>query len=66
MRDRKNEERFDEEDSEGEVAWRSAADGRPRDMAQPRPFYFLVRKAFEVSFASCGSGGGVGRGGVSL
>ena len=47
LRDRKNEERFDEEDSEGEVAWRNPAAGR--DMRLLRPYYFLVRKAFLVS-----------------
>ena len=48
LRDRKNEERFDEEDSEGEVSWRSPNSGRTRDMHQLRPYYFLVRKSFEV------------------
>ena len=48
LRDRNNEERFDEEDSEGEVAWRSPNGGRTRDMRQLRPYYFLVRKSFVV------------------
>lgn len=48
LRDRKNEETFDEEDSEGEITWRSPATGRTRDMNQIRPYYFLVRKAFMV------------------
>ena len=55
LRDRRNEERFSEEDSDGEVAWRSPVGGRARDengaardMRHLRPYYFLVRKAFVV------------------
>ena len=61
LRDRKNEERFSEEDSEGEISWRGSGGGggsgggagggagEGRDMRQLRPYYFLVKKAFVVS-----------------